>query len=286
MTNNEFINIVGAIAREDMKKSHILASLTIAQAILESNWGNSSLSKAPNNNLFGIKGEYNGQYVTLPTKEFENGKWVTIEAKFRKYSSWTESVADHSSLFNRLDRYSNLRGCTDYKLACKYVREDGYATDPGYTNKLINLIEKYDLTRFDDGSSDTNNADSIISNIQSWLNDTYDTGLKVDGVYGSLTHKALVKGLQIELNKQFNAGLNPDGIFGAKTRAACITVKEGAKGNITRLIQSMLYCKGYNIVIDGIFGNDTVAAIKQFQSNNNLVVDGIVGKNTFEGLFK
>lgn len=150
MTNEEFINKIGLMAREDMSKTSILASLTIAQAILESNWGRSSLSQEPNNNLFGIKGEYNGSYVTFPTQEYENGKWVTINAKFRKYPSWKESIADHSALFNRLDRYKNLRGCKDYRLACKYVREDGYATDPSYTTKLINLIEKYHLNRFDD----------------------------------------------------------------------------------------------------------------------------------------
>lgn len=64
-------------------------------------------------------------------------------------SSWAESLADHSALFNRLDRYKNLRGLTDYKLACRYVREDGYATDPSYTSKLVNLIETYDLTIWD-----------------------------------------------------------------------------------------------------------------------------------------
>ena len=149
MNNNEFIEKIGAMAREDMKKTKILASLTIAQAILESNWGRSSLSVAPNYNLFGIKGSYNGQSCIFPTSECYNGKWVQINANFRKYPSWAESIADHSNLFLTMNRYANLRGCTDYKLACKFVREDGYATDPSYTNKLINLIETYNLNRFD-----------------------------------------------------------------------------------------------------------------------------------------
>lgn len=165
MSNNEFIEKIGSLAREDMKKTKILASLTIAQAILESNWGKSSLAQEPNNNLFGIKGEYNGKYVTLPTKEYENGKWVTINAKFRKYPNWEESISDHSSLFNRLSRYSNLRGCTDYKLACKYVREDGYATDPSYTAKLINLIEKYNLNRFDYVNINKKNIDELAKEV-------------------------------------------------------------------------------------------------------------------------
>ena len=159
----DFINTIGAMAQEDMKKTKILASLTIAQAILESNWGKSSLAQAPNYNLFGIKGTYNGNYVIKPTSEYESGKWIKINAKFRKYPSWRESIADHSALFNTMSRYKNLRGCTDYKLACKYVREDGYATDPGYTQKLINLIEANNLTRFDKVSTNNNKSNAKAS---------------------------------------------------------------------------------------------------------------------------
>lgn len=155
MTNVEFVEKIGALASEDMKKTEILASLTIAQAILESAWGTSALAQAPNYNLFGIKGAYNGNYCEFNTSEYLNGKWVTVKAQFRKYPSWAESLADHSALFNTYDRYANLRGCTDYKLACRYVREDGYATDPSYTSKLINIIESNNLTRFDNGAVST-----------------------------------------------------------------------------------------------------------------------------------
>lgn len=155
MTNAEFVEKIGTLASEDMKKTGILASLTIAQAILESAWGTSALAQAPNYNLFGIKGNYNGNYCEFNTSEYLNGKWVTVKAQFRKYPSWAESLADHSALFNTYDRYANLRGCTDYKLACRYVREDGYATDPSYTSKLINIIESNNLTRFDNGAVST-----------------------------------------------------------------------------------------------------------------------------------
>lgn len=155
MTNVEFVEKIGVLASEDMKKSGILASLTIAQAILESAWGTSALAQAPNYNLFGIKGTYNGNYCEFNTSEYLNGQWITVKAKFRKYPSWAESLADHSALFNTYDRYANLRGCTDYKLACRYVREDGYATDPSYTSKLINIIELNNLTRFDNGAVST-----------------------------------------------------------------------------------------------------------------------------------
>ncbi len=153
MTNSEFLEKIGAMANADMKKTGILASLTIAQAILESGWGRSGLSAAPNYNLFGIKGRYNGNYCLFNTSEYLNGQWVTVKAEFRKYPSWAESIADHSALFNTYDRYKNLRGLKDYRLACQYVREDGYATDPSYTSKLIYLIEANNLTRFDNGAS-------------------------------------------------------------------------------------------------------------------------------------
>ena len=77
---------------------------------------------------------------------------MTVKAKFRKYPSWKESIADHSALFNRYARYKNLRGCKDYKLACQYVKDDGYATSPTYTSSLIALIERYGLYKWDSAS--------------------------------------------------------------------------------------------------------------------------------------
>lgn len=144
----QFIEKVSSMAVEDMKQTKILASLTIAQAIIESNWGRSGLTVKANN-LFGMKGTYNGEYYACPTKEWGGTKYIDVVAKFKKYPSYQESVTDHSGLFYRLSRYANLRGCTDYKLACKYVRDDGYATSPTYTTTLINVIEKYKLFIYD-----------------------------------------------------------------------------------------------------------------------------------------
>ncbi|GHV39148.1 hypothetical protein FACS189490_02280 [Clostridia bacterium] len=141
---------VEKIAAAVSPSDNILKSLTIAQAILESGWGSSGLTQKANN-LFGMKksSDWKGKTVTAATKEYENGKEITINAEFKAYDSWAESVADHSALFNRLSRYANLRGLTDYKLACKYVREDGYATDPAYTTKLLDIIEAYGLMKYD-----------------------------------------------------------------------------------------------------------------------------------------
>lgn len=124
-----------------------------------------------------------------------------------------------------------------------------------------------------------------IADIQSTLNSRYNLNIAVDNIYGKETKKALVKALQTELNKQYNKNLNVDGVFGEKTKSACITLKKGAKGNITWILQAMLVCKGYSIEVDGDFGINTENAVKDFQSKNRLIVDGIAGKNTFSKLF-
>lgn len=131
-----------------MKKSKILASLTAAQAFIESNKGNSGLT-VKCNNLFGIKGEYNGQSGLFWTTEYYNGIKCRVQAKFRKYPSWLESINDHSDMFNRMKRYANLRGETDYHKACINVKQDGYATSPTYTQTLVNTIERYQLYNWD-----------------------------------------------------------------------------------------------------------------------------------------
>ncbi len=134
-------------------------------------------------------------------------------------------------------------------------------------------------------------GDENIRDIQNWLNSNYTSiyngRIVEDGFYGKETKKALVRALQTELNNQFNKYLEVDGIFGQATKNACVIVKQGARGNITKTIQAMLYCKGYNTNgVDGIFGAGTTGAVRKFQGNVGILRDGIVGKNTFEKLFK
>lgn len=141
MSKESFIDQLAPAAQADMREFGILASVTIAQAILESGWGRS----APGNNLFGIKGS--GQQ--LVTQEFINGKWVQIVDGFRVYDSWRDSVRDHSLLLAGNPRYSNVLKERDYRCACQELQRAGYATDPQYADKLIRIIEGSELTRFD-----------------------------------------------------------------------------------------------------------------------------------------
>ena len=93
-----------------------------------------------------------------------------------------------------------------------------------------------------------------IKKVQDWINNNYGTGIAVDGFYGSQTKKALVKALQTEFNRQFGTRLAVDGIFGSLTKNACRNIKRGMSGNITKTIQGMLICRGYDTNgFDGIF---------------------------------
>lgn len=109
-----------------------------------------------------------------------------------------------------------------------------------------------------------------------------------DKVWRSYINGQLVKDLQTELNKQFNKGIKVDGWFGQDTINALVTVKKGAKGNLTRIIQKRLIAKGYKLDygVDGNFGNSTYKVIIKLQQDNNLVADGIVGKETWKALFR
>lgn len=148
----EFIEKIAPIVQVHAKESGILASLTIAQAILESSWGNSALTKEANN-LFGFKGRYKGQYCKMRTREVYAGKEVYVNAEFRKYNSWSDSIADHQRLLNT-PNYKKVRGEVNYVKAAHAIKSAGYATDPHYPKLLINLIEQYKLNQYDEVEED------------------------------------------------------------------------------------------------------------------------------------
>lgn len=141
----QFIQSVAPGAINGWNNYQVLPSVTVAQAILESGWGQA----APGNNLFGIKGSYNGQSIRLQTREVYNGRSVYIYDNFRAYPSLSESVEDHGRFLAVNSRYNNLRGDTNYISVTNKLHLDGYATDPNYAYSLQNLIRTYNLTQLD-----------------------------------------------------------------------------------------------------------------------------------------
>ena len=146
----DFIKEIAPYATKYMKLEGILASLTIGQAIVESDFGKSELAiKA--NNLFGIKASktWDGPVYEKKSKEFVDGELIEVLAPFCKFKSLEECIEYRSSIFLRKPRYAKLWGVTDYKEACRIIYESGYATDPNYPEKLIQVIEERRLYRFD-----------------------------------------------------------------------------------------------------------------------------------------
>lgn len=144
---NEFLEKIKVGAISGQKKYGVLASLTMAQAALETGWGKASVG----NNVFGIKADagWTGPTVSAQTGECYDGKNVTVTARFRAYASVDASVEDHAKFLSENSRYRNIIGCTDYKKACENIQADGYATDPQYAAKLISIIEANGLAQFD-----------------------------------------------------------------------------------------------------------------------------------------
>lgn len=142
----DYIDKYSDIAIKEMKRTGVPASITLAQGILESNAGQSVLATKGNNH-FGIKCHNDWKGKTM--KMDDNAP----KECFRVYPNAEASFRDHSDFLRSRDRYKTLFELkqTDYKGWARGLKKAGYATDPGYADKLITLIEDYELYRFDKG---------------------------------------------------------------------------------------------------------------------------------------
>lgn len=155
-----FLNTIGPVAQQVAQENGIYASVMIAQAALESGWGNSALS-TQGHNLFGVKWNGTGNYVTMPTQEYYGGQWHTINAKFQSYNSYYDSLTGYAQLIkNNFPNSTRANAATPQIAAAnlKYGVYGSYATDPNYANSLDRMISDYELTRYDvyTGTSSTN----------------------------------------------------------------------------------------------------------------------------------
>ena len=146
--NADFLLSIHDAALDGWRQFGVLPSVTAAQAILESAWGQSALA-TQGHNLFGIKGSYNGQSITMRTAEYGNGGYYYINDAFRKYPSNYESIVDHGRFLATNSRYNNLLWKKDYTVVTQYLHADGYATDPKYASSLNNVIRTYNLDAWD-----------------------------------------------------------------------------------------------------------------------------------------
>jgi flagellum-specific peptidoglycan hydrolase FlgJ len=143
-----FINAVAPGAMAAQQRWGVPASVTISQAIEESAWGQSSLA-ASYNNLFGIKGSGPAGSVMLPTQEFQNGQWVTVDAPFRAYHTIAQSIDDHAQLLATSGYYTHAMADRHSPDAFANDLTGVYATDPHYGSNLISIMRLYNLYRYD-----------------------------------------------------------------------------------------------------------------------------------------
>ncbi|MCD7812153.1 MAG: glucosaminidase domain-containing protein [Ruminococcus sp.] len=171
MQNEDIIQCIGELCAADMETSGILASVSLAQFILESGYGKSELAQMANN-CFGMKCSLSGNTwdgsawdgvseYTKETQEYVDGSYVTVTADFRAYPDVETSISDHSAYLLGAKngsslRYDGLKGEKDYKKAVQIIKDGGYATAPDYVDKVCDIIERYSLTDYD-GKSDSEN---------------------------------------------------------------------------------------------------------------------------------
>lgn len=165
----EVVAKVAPLFTANQMQSGILASVSLAQFILESGYGKSELAQNANN-CFGMKSSLSGNswagsawdghsvYTMKTGEQNTDGSYVSITADFRKYSSIEDSINDHSAyLLGAMNgsqkRYKGLADCTDYKKAVQIIKDGGYATSLDYVQKLCRVIEQLNLTQYDVAAS-------------------------------------------------------------------------------------------------------------------------------------
>lgn len=202
MNPQQFIATLGPLATEDMAKTGILACITIAQGCLESGWGTSELAVNANN-FFGMKKNLSGNtwpnsawdgksiYTKVTGEQKPTGEYYEIKADFRKYPEICDSIRDHSAYLSGAKnganlRYAGLVGEKNYRKAIQIIKDGGYATSLTYVDKVCNLIEKYNLSKYDiiKEELDMKLVESIMTK-----NPCYSKGRKLDnGVQGLMLH--------------------------------------------------------------------------------------------------
>ena len=190
-----FLNKIIPAAQQATEGKDVYTSVMIAQAALESAWGQSTLASEPNHNLFGVKGNYNGQSVNMYTLEDAGAqKYYGIYDNFRKYPSYKESMDDYvDKIINGIKGapmfYSGAwkSRTNSYQDATRYLT-GRYATDTAYYAKLNRIIEQYDLTKYDNGVVTKTNNSIVASNVSTQSGATaangYYTVKAGDTLYG------------------------------------------------------------------------------------------------------
>jgi flagellar protein FlgJ len=145
--SKDFLAQLSLPARLASEQSGIPHHLILAQAALESGWGQRQIlteKGEPSFNLFGVKASANwkGQVTEVTTTEYENGEAKKVKAKFRVYSSYLEALSDYVGLLTRNPRYAAVTSVDTAEQGAQALQNAGYATDPNYARKLTGMIQQ------------------------------------------------------------------------------------------------------------------------------------------------
>lgn len=148
-TKEVFVSKLFEAAKLEQKTSSVPAAITTAQAILETGYGKAVPIDINNGkysfNLFGIKGIGPAGFVSVYTHEFYNGKKQKIIDKFKAYHNFSESITGRTAFLKQNKRYKSLFASTDPEAWAKGLQSAGYATDPKYADKLISIMNRWNL---------------------------------------------------------------------------------------------------------------------------------------------
>ena len=192
LSEADVVKKVGSLFTKDMEKSGILASVTAAQFILESGYGQTELAQNANN-CFGMKESLSGNtwsgstwdgksiYTKKTQEDDGKGNLYTITANFRKYPCVEDSIGDHSAYLlgaknGSALRYAGLKGEKDYKKAIQIIKNGGYATDTKYVSKICSIIEKWNLAALDTAEAPKEETKVWYRVRKAWLDATSQLG--------------------------------------------------------------------------------------------------------------
>ena len=229
----QFLRNIIPAAQNVARGKDIYTSVMIAQAALESGWGTSALSKAPNHNLFGVKGSYNGQSVNMQTLEDSGGQnYYSIQADFRKYPSYQESLEDYADkIVNGISGaplfYSGAwkSKTNSYQDATAYLT-GRYATDTAYGSKLNRIIEQFGLTKYDTETA-VNMAEEIASNETTTTTGNSYTVVSGDSLYAIARKTGTSIQDLLSLNGlNLNSIIHPGQVLALSSNAATTETKQ------------------------------------------------------------
>ena len=229
----QFLRNIIPAAQNVARGKDIYTSVMIAQAALESGWGTSALSKAPNHNLFGVKGSYNGQSVNMQTLEDSGGQnYYSIQANFRKYPSYQESLEDYADkIVNGISGaplfYSGAwkSKTNSYQDATAYLT-GRYATDTAYGAKLNRIIEQFGLTKYDTETA-VNMAEKIASNETATTSGNSYTVVSGDNLYAISRKTGTPIQELLSLNGlNLNSIIHPGQVLALSSKAATTDTKQ------------------------------------------------------------